>query len=465
MTVHTPAPPRTAYDPCYDPLVAATPGHNSEYAPTYWLATAGPPPEDDGPVTGDRDADVVVIGSGFTGLACALFLAREHGIKATVVDANRVAWGCSTRNGGQAQNAAGRLTRSQWIARYGEEVALTLHAELRDGFETFSDADPRHPLRPAAGRPPLRGAPPRTGWTSLALESEVANRVFGYATRMLDARRGPPRLDGRGGGGRRPARAARHRRAAGQGRLRLPPRGPAGRRHRAPGQPGARHRPARAAPSACARRAARVRARAVAVATGGYTGQSLPAPAQQDHADPLQLARHPAADARRDRGDRRSRPGRSSRTRGRCATTTGCCPTTACRSAAAAPSPAPTPTRRATSRLLRQGLARKFPALRDIPVEYSWWGWVDVSHDMMPRVVQPDAGAAAVLRRGLWRQRRQLLRAGGAPPRRARRRAPAAGPADLPGELPGHPFAPFRRLGQRMLYKLYERRDEAPDRA
>ena len=23
-------------------------------------------------------------------------------------------------------------------------------------------------------------------------------------------------------------------------------------------------------------------------------------------------------------------------------------------------------------------------------IDYSWWGWVDVSHDMMPRVCQPD---------------------------------------------------------------------------
>jgi len=28
--------------------------------------------------------------------------------------------------------------------------------------------------------------------------------------------------------------------------------------------------------------------------------------------------------------------------------------------------------------------------------------------------------------------------------------------------LPGHPFAPFRRIGQRMLYLQYFRRDEKP---
>jgi hypothetical protein len=40
--------------------------------------------------------------------------------------------------------------------------------------------------------------------------------------------------------------------------------------------------------------------------------------------------------------------------------------------------------------LLVEGMGRKFPALRGIAIDYSWWGWVDVSHDMMPRVFQPD---------------------------------------------------------------------------
>ena len=112
---------------------------NQRYAPTYWVDTAGPPPEDDGPVRADIDADVVIIGSGFTGLATALFLAREHGIRATVLEANRVAWGCTSRNGGQGQNASGRLYRSQWIAKWGLETAQRLDREIRDGFETWQD--------------------------------------------------------------------------------------------------------------------------------------------------------------------------------------------------------------------------------------------------------------------------------------------------------------------------------------
>ncbi|MGH8805481.1 MAG: FAD-dependent oxidoreductase, partial [Polaromonas sp.] len=96
-----PLQPLSAYDPQYDPLVAPHPGHGRDYAPTYWVATAGEPPADDGPVLRDTDADVVIVGSGFTGLATALFLAREHGIRATVLEANQSIWGCTSRNGGQ----------------------------------------------------------------------------------------------------------------------------------------------------------------------------------------------------------------------------------------------------------------------------------------------------------------------------------------------------------------------------
>ncbi len=95
--------PQASYDSRYDPIVDAGPGHNRDHAPTYWIGTAGPPPDDGGAVSNDMDVDVAIIGSGYTGLSTAIHLAKEHGIKATVLEANTVAWGCSTRNGGQAQ--------------------------------------------------------------------------------------------------------------------------------------------------------------------------------------------------------------------------------------------------------------------------------------------------------------------------------------------------------------------------
>jgi FAD dependent oxidoreductase len=80
-----------AYDPRYDPLVASNPGAGLAHAPSYWVASAGPEPETDGPIHKDIDVDIAIIGSGATGIATALFLAREHGIAATVIEANQIA--------------------------------------------------------------------------------------------------------------------------------------------------------------------------------------------------------------------------------------------------------------------------------------------------------------------------------------------------------------------------------------
>ena len=107
------------YNPKYDPLKNKTPGMGVDYAPSYWVYSAGKPPEDDGPISSDQDADVVLIGGGFTGTATALFLAREHGIKAVVLEANQIGWGCTSRNGGQGHLAWGRLSRSDWIKKWG----------------------------------------------------------------------------------------------------------------------------------------------------------------------------------------------------------------------------------------------------------------------------------------------------------------------------------------------------------
>ena len=135
---------------------------------------------------GDIETDVAVIGSGSTGLATALYLAREHGVQATVLEANQLAWGCSSRSGGQGQNASGRLKRSQWIARWGTDVAQRLDAEIRPASRTSVPSRKRS----TATRSTAAISMWRTGrrlLPALAAEAEVMRRVFGYATRMISA--------------------------------------------------------------------------------------------------------------------------------------------------------------------------------------------------------------------------------------------------------------------------------------
>lgn len=458
-----PTPPLAAYEPQYDPLVSDGPGRNREYAPTYWIATAGAPPESDGAIDSDIDADVAIIGSGYTGLACAIFLAREFGIKATVLEANRVAWGCSTRNGGQGQNASGRLTRSQWIARWGLDVARGLHGEIEDGFKTFEDLIRNSPIdcEPQRGGH-LYVAHRQRSLEKIAAESRVLNETFGYATRVIsaDELRGDFVDEAEAVGAvHEPLGTGVHPAKLAFGYLKMA-RSLGARVHTA--SPVLEIEP-RGTSFSLRTPGGTVKARAVAIATGAYTSLGL-TPALQGRCMPIlsnSLVTRPLTaseleatgfrtrqvitDTRTLRFYYRLLPDNRVQIGSRSAITG---------------SDATNPRH---LQLLIDGLHRKFPPLRGIEIEYSWWGWVDVSHDMMPRIFRPDpkqnlfyalgyGGNGVSYSAQAGRRMAQMI---------AGQRFKGQ---DLPiftSPLPGHPFAPFRRIGQRMLYRWYHLRDEA----
>ena len=71
------------------------------------------------PLRGEQRADVCVIGAGFTGISTALHLA-ERGYKVHVLEANKVGWGASGRNGGQM--IAGISGEQRIAAELGKDV-------------------------------------------------------------------------------------------------------------------------------------------------------------------------------------------------------------------------------------------------------------------------------------------------------------------------------------------------------
>ena len=70
-----------------------------EYPPSYYAATRAPL-DPLPPLQGAARADVCIVGGGYTGLSAALHLA-ERGMKVVVLEAHRVGFGASGRNGGQ----------------------------------------------------------------------------------------------------------------------------------------------------------------------------------------------------------------------------------------------------------------------------------------------------------------------------------------------------------------------------
>lgn len=71
-------------------------------------------------------ADVVVLGSGYTGLAAARRLARA-GLHVVVLEKETVGWGASSRNGGQVLTGW-KLGASALLARFGRERAREMFA-------------------------------------------------------------------------------------------------------------------------------------------------------------------------------------------------------------------------------------------------------------------------------------------------------------------------------------------------
>ncbi|MFC2251697.1 NAD(P)/FAD-dependent oxidoreductase [Labrys portucalensis] len=454
--------PRQPFDPAYDPIHAPDPGNGKDYAPTYWIGTAGTPPADDGPVTRDLDVDVAIIGSGYTGLSCAIHLAREHGIKATVLEANGVAWGCSTRNGGQAQISSGRLKRSQWIERWGMDVAKKLHGEIADAFELFRELirSPEIDCEPQDGGH-LYIAHREKTMPALEKETQLLNEVFGYRARMVgrDEIHSDFVRDAEAKGAMyEPDGIGIHAAKLAFGYLKL-----------------ARKLGARVHVSSpvlgCELKGSvhhlrtpggTVRARAVCIATAGYTSPGLhpltrhrlmpilsnsvvTRPLTQEEREALNFRTHiPLTDTRTLRHYYRMLPDGRVQIGSRSAITGG---------DAANPK---------HLNLLLEGLYRKFPILRGIEIDYSWWGWVDVSHDMMPRIFRPDPAQPLFYAMGYGGN--GVMYSAQAGRRMAQMVAGKGGGLDLPiftSPLPSHGLlTPFRRLGQWGMYRWYYLKDE-----
>ena len=78
----------------------------TDHTGSYYAASANPTPERP-PLQGLVEADVCVIGAGYTGISTALFL-LEQGFSVRVLEAVKVGFGASGRNGGQIVNSYSR---------------------------------------------------------------------------------------------------------------------------------------------------------------------------------------------------------------------------------------------------------------------------------------------------------------------------------------------------------------------
>jgi hypothetical protein len=153
---------------------------------SYWAANAGDTVAGTEPLAEDYDVDVAIVGGGYTGLSTAYHLARDHGIRAHVLEANRVGWGCSGRNGGFCSAGIGKEDYGTWIARWGAEQARRIYDMSRDAVDTVDGILTRERIdaeRTPTGGLELAHRPNRLG--EMSERCRFLNEQFGVEARMI----------------------------------------------------------------------------------------------------------------------------------------------------------------------------------------------------------------------------------------------------------------------------------------
>lgn len=103
-----------------------------QYPPSFYAANAAMPAPFPA-VKGELSCDVCIIGGGFTGLSCALHLA-QRGYDVRLLEAQRVGFGASGRNGGQVGQGQ-RLDQEDLEAMLGQSRAHALWQIARQSVE------------------------------------------------------------------------------------------------------------------------------------------------------------------------------------------------------------------------------------------------------------------------------------------------------------------------------------------
>lgn len=151
--------------------------YHSDHIDSWYAASSQPHPEFPR-LDANVDTDICVIGAGYTGLSTAIHL-RKRGFDVTVIDANRVGWGASGRNGGHVGTGqrAGQDQLERWM---GIETAKTLWQLGLDAVDTVCQLIDEFDIDCELGTGNLHLAAKRSHALELRDEVQHLRSVYGY---------------------------------------------------------------------------------------------------------------------------------------------------------------------------------------------------------------------------------------------------------------------------------------------
>ena len=144
---------------------------------SYYAASANPAPIYPA-LEGTVEADVCVIGAGYTGLSSALHLA-ERGYKVVVLEAERIAWGASGRNGGHV-GVGQRKGQEDLEKMLGFDTAKQLWDMGLEAVRTVEELITKHNIQCDMKRGIMHLAAKRSHNEELKAEVELLSERYGY---------------------------------------------------------------------------------------------------------------------------------------------------------------------------------------------------------------------------------------------------------------------------------------------
>ncbi|MED4750658.1 FAD-binding oxidoreductase [Brevibacillus choshinensis] len=149
-----------------------------------WTATANSY-EKGKPLEGNEEADVVIIGAGFTGLSSAYHL-QKSGRNVIVLEQETIGYGASGRNGGMVLPGY-KPTMQELAKKYGPDEARQLNDLSLFSIDLVKKMIDEHQIKcdfRKTGH--IVAAYKAKHFEGLKLESEYLNKNFGYESSVLD---------------------------------------------------------------------------------------------------------------------------------------------------------------------------------------------------------------------------------------------------------------------------------------
>ena len=133
----------------------------------------------------DMNTNVVVIGGGYTGMSCALSLAKKHNEDVVLLEAGHIGWGSSGRNAGFCCIPPAKMSVKQMFKKFGKKETKKFFQNTIEGSKFTKNIISEYNIDcDLTGDRNFEVAPHPSYFESIKDEAETYKKEFGIETQV-----------------------------------------------------------------------------------------------------------------------------------------------------------------------------------------------------------------------------------------------------------------------------------------